>query len=133
MPSLQANTALDRLSELYGEPSWLTDPKQGKNIEKIFAEWDKALQKYSETQIVKACRSIYKYKKSAMFPRSAHLLKELVDIAPAAEPEEKPIETGGGYWQELADFRADCVMNGFNGYICFCQTSTRHFTASATR
>lgn len=116
MPSLQTQTAIDTLSELYGEPSWITDPKPGQNVDKVFAEWDKALKKYSDTQVANACRSIYKYKKSATFPRLGHLLAELVDIVPDAEPETEPTP---GYWRELADFRAECVKNGFNGHFCF--------------
>lgn len=118
MPSLQTQTAIDTLSELYGEPSWLKTPKQGQNLEKVFDEWDKALKKYSDTQVANACRSIYKYKKSATFPRLGHLLAELVDIVPDAEPETET-EPTNGYWQELAAFRADCVTNGYNGKICY--------------
>lgn len=117
MPSLQTQTAIDTLSELYGEPSWITDPKPGQNVDKVFDEWDKALKKYSDTQVANACRSIYKYKKSATFPRLGHLLAELVDIVPDAEPEDDEPKTG--YWQELADFRAECVANGYNGNFCF--------------
>ena len=98
MPSLQTQTAIDTLSELYGEPSWITDPKPGQNVDKVFDEWDKALKKYSDTQVANACRSIYKYKKSATFPRLGHLLAELVDIVPDAEPEDDEPKTG--YWQE---------------------------------
>lgn len=114
MSSLQTQTAIDTLSELYGEPSWLTAPKKGQDLDKVFAEWDEALKKYSEAQVVTACRKIYKYRKTATCPRLAHILAELVDI----EPEEEPIATGGGYWQDLGDFRADCVTNGFNGHLC---------------
>ena len=116
MPSNQTQTAIDVLSELYGEPQWLINPKSGQDVTSIFAEWDDALKDYSEDQIATACRMIFKYKRSSTFPRIAHILAELVDVEP--EPEEKPIKISG-YFQELADFRDECTTNGYNGKICY--------------
>ena len=119
MPNLQTQTAIDTLSELYGKPSWLKTPKQGQNLEKVFAEWDAELKKYSEEQIKVVCRKMYKYRRTATFPSLAHILAELVDVEP--EPEENPVTITGrsGYMEAFADFRDKCVTNGFNGRICY--------------
>lgn len=120
MPNIQTQTAIDTLSELYGKPSWLKTPKQGLNLEKVFAEWDAELKKYSEEQIKVVCRKMYKYRRTATFPSLAHILAELVDVAPANPPElPKTRERTGGYFTEYRDFRSDCVLNGYNGKICF--------------
>lgn len=121
MPSLQTQTAIDTLSELYGEPSWLKTPKQGQNLEKVFAEWDAELKKYSEEQIKVVCRKMYKYRRTATFPSLAHILAELVDVEPEAVSERPVTETRstGGFMQELAVFRNHCVTNGYNGKICY--------------
>lgn len=120
MPNIQTQTAIDTLSELYGKPSWLKTPKQGLNLEKVFAEWDAELKKYSEEQIKVVCRKMYKYRRTATFPSLAHILAELVDVAPANPPElPQTRERIGGYFTEYRDFREDCVRNGYNGKICF--------------
>lgn len=120
MPNIQTQTAIDTLSELYGKPSWLKTPKQGLNLEKVFAEWDAELKKYSEEQIKVVCRKMYKYRRTATFPSLAHILAELVDVAPANPPElPKTRERTGGYFTEYRDFRSDCVLNGYKGKICF--------------
>lgn len=120
MPNIQTQTAIDTLSELYGKPSWLKTPKQGLNLEKVFAEWDAELKKYSEDQIKVVCRKMYKYRRTATFPSLAHILAELVDVAPANPPElPQTRERIGGYFTEYRDFREDCVRNGYKGKICF--------------
>lgn len=120
MPSNQTKTAIDVLSELYGEPQWLINPKSGQDVTSIFAEWDDALKDYSDDQIATACRMIFKYKRSSTFPRIAHILAELVDVAPANPPElPQTRERTGGYFTDFRDFRDDCVRNGYNGKICF--------------
>lgn len=120
MPNIQTQTAIDTLSELYGKPSWLKTPKQGLNLEKVFAEWDAELKKYSEEQIKVVCRKMYKYRRTATFPSLAHILAELVDVAPANAPElPQTRERIGGYFTEYRDFREDCVRNGYKGKICF--------------
>ena len=120
MPNIQTQTAIDTLSELYGKPSWLKTPKQGLNLEKVFAEWDAELKKYSEEQIKVVCRKMYKYRRTATFPSLAHILAELVDVAPANPPElPQTRERTGGYFTEYRDFKSDCVLNGYKGKICF--------------
>lgn len=120
MASLQTDTAIKTLSELYGDPQWLINPKSGQDIDSIFAEWDEALKDYSDDQIATACRMIFKYKRSSTFPRIAHILAELVDVAPANPPElPQTRERTGGYFTEFSDFSNDCVRNGYNGKICF--------------
>lgn len=120
MPSIQTKTALNTLSELYGDPQWLINPKSGQDIDSIFAEWDEALKDYSDDQIATACRMIFKYKRSSTFPRIAHILAELVDVAPANPPElPQTRERIGGYFTDFRDFRSECVRNGYNGKICF--------------
>lgn len=120
MPSNQTKTAIDVLSELYGEPQWLINPKSGQDVTSIFAEWDEALKDYSGDQIATACRMIFKYKRSSTFPRIAHILAELVDVAPANPPElPQTRERTGGYFTEYRDFQNECVWNGYKGKICF--------------
>jgi hypothetical protein len=120
MASLQTDTAIKTLSELYGDPQWLINPKSGQDIDSIFAEWDEALKDYSDDQIATACRMIFKYKRSSTFPRIAHILAELVDVAPANPPElPKTRERIGGYFTDFRDFLDDCVRNGYKGKICF--------------
>lgn len=120
MPNIQTQTAIDTLSELYGKPSWLKTPKQGLNLEKVFAEWDAELKKYSKEQIQVVCRKMYKYRRTATFPSLAHILAELVDVAPANPPElPQTRERTGGYFTDFRDFRDDCVRNGYKGKICF--------------
>ena len=120
MPNIQTQTAIDTLSELYGKPSWLKTPKQGLNLEKVFAEWDAELKKYSEEQIKVVCRKMYKYRRTATFPSLAHILAELVDVAPANPPElPQTRERIGGYFTDFSDFRDECVRNGYKGKICF--------------
>lgn len=119
MPTSQTQIALNTLTELYGEPQWLVNPKSGQDVDSIFAEWDKALKDFSDDQIATACRMIFKYKRSSTFPRIAHILAELVDVAPANPPElPKTRERTGGYFTDFRDFRDDCVRNGYNGKIC---------------
>ena len=120
MPSIQTQKAIDVLSELYGEPQWLINPKSGQDVSSIFAEWDDALKDYSDDQIATACRMIFKYKRSSTFPRIAHILAELVDVAPANPPElPQTRERTGGYFTEYSDFRSDCVLNGYKGKVCW--------------
>lgn len=121
MPNLQTQTAIDTLSELYGKPSWLKTPKQGQNLEKVFAEWDAELKKYSEEQIKVVCRKMYKYRRTATFPSLAHILAELVDVEPESVSESPVTETRstGVFMQELAVFRNHCVTNGYNGKMCY--------------
>ena len=120
MPTKQTQKAIDILSDLYGEPQWLVNPKSGQDVESIFAEWDDALKDYSDDQIATACRMIFKYKRSSTFPRIAHILAELVDVAPANPPElPQTRERTGGYFTEYRDFKSDCVLKGYNGKICW--------------
>lgn len=120
MPNIQTQTAIDTLSELYGKPSWLKTPKQGQNLEKVFAEWDAELKKYSEEQLKVVCRKMYKYRRTSTFPSLAHILAELVDVAPANPPElPQTQEPTVGYFTDFSDFRDDCVRNGYKGKICF--------------
>ena len=120
MPTSQTQIALNTLTELYGEPQWLVNPKSGQDVDSIFAEWDKALKDFSDDQIVTACRMIFKYKRSSTFPRIAHILAELVDVAPANTHElPNTRERTGGYFTDFRKFQDDCVRNGYKGKVCF--------------
>lgn len=117
MSSLQTQTAIDTLSELYGEPSWLTAPKKGQDLDKVFAEWDEALKDYSEDQIKTVCRKMWKYAKTSTFPRLGHIMAMLSDVSP--EKDGTPETVKNMFMDELAQYRSRCIQDGVNGNYCF--------------
>lgn len=70
---------IDVLTELYGQPSWLSNPKGGQNPEVILQEWVDELGDYSDLELRMACLSLFKYKKCTSFPSISHVLSMLVD------------------------------------------------------
>lgn len=117
MPSIQTQAAFDVLTELYGEPSWLSEPKKGMDIEKVFAEWDEALKDYSEDQIKTVCRKMWKYAKTSTFPRLGHIMAMLSDVSP--EKDGTPETVKNMFMDELAQYRSRCIQDGVNGHLCF--------------
>lgn len=119
MPSIQTQAAFDVLTELYGEPTWLSEPKKGMDIEKVFAEWDEALKDYSEDQIKTVCRKMWKYAKTSTFPRLGHILAMLTDVEKVYSEPERPEYEHNRFMDELENQRRRWVSEGFEGKICF--------------
>lgn len=127
MPSLQTQTALDTISELYGTPNWLSDPKKGMKIDSIFAQWDAALKGYTEEQVRIAIQKLWKYAKVSTTLRLGHILAELSDVAPEAEEGAlRTVTQADDTEQQLVE---QYVRNGFDGRLCFASDVHRAFTA----
>lgn len=101
--------AIEVLTELYGQPSWLTNPKNGQNPEAILQEWTDELGEYSKADLRRACLSLFKYKKCSSFPSLSHISSMLLDedrelskVKPAGRFVSKCIES------EL--FERDCKL-----------------------
>jgi hypothetical protein len=117
MTSLQTETAIETLSDLFGKPKWELNPPEGFNRDVFLAGWDEELRKYSETQVKKACLRYGKYAKTRTFPTLMHILAQLVDEEP--EPQDGTPETKKNtFMDELAQYRSRCIQNGFNGHLC---------------
>lgn len=71
--------AIDVLTELYGQPAWLVNPKDGQNSDVILREWIEELGEYSATDLKRACFALYRYKKCSTFPSLSHLSSMLMD------------------------------------------------------
>lgn len=71
--------AMDILIDRFGEPSWITKPKDGQNRIKIEQDWQDYLDNYSESQIEAACLHIRKWRKVNTFPNLYCLKEELID------------------------------------------------------
>lgn len=119
MPSIQTQAAFDVLTELYGEPTWLSEPKKGMDIEKVFAEWDEALKDYSEEQVKTVCRKLWKYAKTSTFPRLGHILAMLTDVEKVCSEPERPEYGHSEIMDELERLRSRWLAEGFEGHICF--------------
>ena len=128
MPSLQTQAALDAVSELYGTPNWLAEPKKGLKIETVLAQWDAALKGYTEEQVKTAVQKLWKYAKTASAPRLGHILAELSDVAPenddAAGNQRAPVadDTAGRLTERY-------VKNGCRGRLCFASDVAKAFDA----
>lgn len=72
-------TAMRIFSDIFGEPSWLSNPKEGQSTDEIINVWCLELKNYTLDQVKKACYSIVKWKKSMTFPTISHLMSELSD------------------------------------------------------
>lgn len=83
----QTQMALEILSGYYGEPKWMTDPKQAQDSEKIIATWDSELAPYSVQQVKEACAWLTRRRKVMTFPTISILTTELVGKEPQAKEE----------------------------------------------
>lgn len=119
MPSIQTQAAFDVLTELYGEPTWLSEPKKGMDIEKVFAEWDESLKDYSEEQVKTVCRKLWKYAKTSTFPRLGHILAMLTDVEKVYSEPERPESLHGEFMEDFERCRGRWLSEGFEGRICF--------------
>lgn len=117
MASLQTETAIETLSDLFGKPKWELNPPEGFNRDVFLSGWDEELRKYSETQVKKACLRYGKYAKTRTFPTLMHIMAQLVDEEP--EPQEKTPETKKNtFMDELEQYRARCIQDGVDGRLC---------------
>lgn len=71
--------AIDVLTELYGQPAWLVNPKDGQNSDVILREWIEELGEYSATDLKRACLAMFRYKKCSTFPSLSHVSSMLMD------------------------------------------------------
>lgn len=71
----QTKIAINTLTEIYGNPSWLGNGNEAS----VIMEWDKLLKNYSDEQVKKACLRYAKFKKDGRFPSLACIEAELVD------------------------------------------------------
>lgn len=111
----QCSMAFETLTELYGEPKWL---EKAGDKDRVFEEWSKALEKYSPEQVKEACLRHFKWAKTSVFPKLAHILAQLVDEEP--EPQDRTPETKSNtFMDELAQYRSRCIQDGVNGHLCF--------------
>lgn len=117
MASVQTETAVQVLSELFGDPSWKTNPKTGFNREAFLAGWDEELSRYSEEQVKTACLRYGKFSKTNTFPKLAHILAQLVDVVP--EKKENATETKeNSFMKDFFEFRSRCVIDGVDNHLC---------------
>lgn len=107
------------LTELYGEPTWLSEPKKGMDVEKVFAEWDESLKDYTEDQVKTVCRKLWKYAKTSTFPRLGHILAMLTDVEKVYSEPERPECRRSEIMDDIERYRARWVSEGFEGHICF--------------
>ena len=107
------------LTELYGEPTWLSEPKKGMDVEKVFAEWDESLKDYTEDQVKTVCRKLWKYAKTSTFPRLGHILAMLTDVEKVYSEPERPEYEYNGFMDELKQQWSRWVSEGFEGKICY--------------
>lgn len=125
MASLQTDTAISVITELYGEPDWLTKPKEGQNVAVILAEWDEELRRYSEEQVKTAIRKMWKYSKTKSVPRLGHIIAELSDVPPEGNnATERQVKTADDTVQRLT---ATYVRNGCRGRLCFASDVAKAF------
>lgn len=125
MASLQTDTAISVITELYGEPDWLTKPKEGQNVAVILAEWDEELRRYSEEQVKTAIRKMWKYSKAKSVPRLGHIIAELSDVTPEGNnATERQVNTADDTVQRLIEFY---VKNGCRGRLCFASDVAKAF------
>lgn len=87
--NIQTQTALKIFSDIYGNPKWLTNEKEGQNSDKIVEMWDSELKDYAIEQIKKACYSIVKYRRAMTFPTLSHIIAELYDVEKKVNPENE--------------------------------------------
>ena len=85
----QTQIALEILSGYYGEPKWLTDPKEAQDSEKILETWDSELAPYSVQQVKEACAWLTRRRRVMTFPTISVLTTELI----GKEPQQKREET----------------------------------------
>ncbi len=71
--------AIDVLTELYGQPAWLVNPKDGQSSDVILREWIEELGEYSATDLKRACLAMFRYKKCSTFPSLSHVSSMLMD------------------------------------------------------
>lgn len=113
MTTLQTVAALEEFRARYGAPYWSAE-----NEDQVLQDWDNVLKRYSVLDVRTACGELCAFGKLKTFPTIGHLAAYLKK---GYQPEDnsRPEETKtSGYWQELADFRLDCITNGFDGRLC---------------
>lgn len=73
----KAKLAIEVLTELYGEPQWMTAPKEGQNMTEIIRKWNVELNGYDEEEIKQACYRLFRFRAAKSFPSLSQLMAEL--------------------------------------------------------
>ena len=76
--NIQTEKALKIFMDIYGEPSWILNPKEKQKQDEIIKLWDEELSSYTIEQVKKACYRVAKRKRSMTFPTINHIMSELV-------------------------------------------------------
>lgn len=83
----QFETAFNIFRDFYGEPRWITEPKDGQNPDTIIDRWCEELKNYTIEQIRQACAWITRKRRVMTFPTLDVLLCELSDKEKASNSE----------------------------------------------
>ena len=77
MDDRKARQAIEILTELYGEPQWISSPKEGQNMTEIIRKWNAELSGYDEEEIKQACYRLFRFRAAKSFPSLSQLMAEL--------------------------------------------------------
>lgn len=76
--NIQTEKALKIFMDIYGEPSWILNPKEDQKQDEIIKLWDEELSSYTIEQVKQVCYRVAKRKRSMTFPTINHIMSELV-------------------------------------------------------
>ena len=80
-----SENVIDVLSELYGKPQWLINPKDHQDSVVIVNKWVSELGDYAVEDLKMACNNLFRYKKCVTFPTLSHVLSMLSSTAKMLE------------------------------------------------
>ena len=100
----QTRTAMNTLSNIFGNPAWLGTSQQAS----VIGEWDELLKNYSNDQVKTACLRYAKYKKDGKFPHLACIEAELVDVGFNDDASADKKEVANRMYQYCLEHSGEC-------------------------